>query len=186
MPDYVNQFGPFWFEVFGKLGLYAVYSAWWFLLILGVPDRLDQPVHRAQCAADAARHAQLARERARAVAAQFPSPGRMDGAAARGRAGRSRRAERLAAAGYRVKMVDKDGGVLVAAKKGAANKFGYIFAHTAIIVILLGGLLDSNLPIRFQEWFMGKTPFAGNGLIAAHRRRSTASAWATRPSAATP
>src|SRR4051812_30222131 len=35
MPNYVNQFGPFWFELFGKLGLYSVYSAWWFLLILG-------------------------------------------------------------------------------------------------------------------------------------------------------
>ncbi|HEV7928749.1 MAG TPA: cytochrome c biogenesis protein ResB, partial [Nitrosospira sp.] len=35
MPNYVNQFGPFWFEVFEKLGLYAVYSAWWFLLIMG-------------------------------------------------------------------------------------------------------------------------------------------------------
>src|SRR6476646_3032759 len=35
LPNYVNQFGPFWFDVFGKLGLYSVYSAWWFLLILG-------------------------------------------------------------------------------------------------------------------------------------------------------
>ncbi len=32
--NYVNQFGPFWAEVFGRLGLYAVYSAGWFLLIL--------------------------------------------------------------------------------------------------------------------------------------------------------
>src|SRR5690606_10378020 len=35
MPNYVNQFGPFWFEVFGKLDLYAVYSTWWFMLIMG-------------------------------------------------------------------------------------------------------------------------------------------------------
>jgi cytochrome c biogenesis protein len=56
--------------------------------------------------------------------------------------------------------------VLVAAKKGAANKFGYIFAHSAIVIILLGGLLDSDLPIRFQQWFMGKTPYMGAGLIA--------------------
>src|SRR6478672_11714513 len=34
MPNYVNQFGPFWFEIFDRLGLYAVYSAWWFLLIM--------------------------------------------------------------------------------------------------------------------------------------------------------
>jgi cytochrome c biogenesis protein len=28
------QFGPFWFQVFEKLGLYDVYHAGWFLLIL--------------------------------------------------------------------------------------------------------------------------------------------------------
>src|SRR6185369_15535285 len=33
-PNYVNQFGPFWASAFDKLGLYAVYSAGWFLLIL--------------------------------------------------------------------------------------------------------------------------------------------------------
>ncbi|MFM7027025.1 MAG: cytochrome c biogenesis protein ResB, partial [Limnohabitans sp.] len=34
LPNYVNQFGPFWAEVFNALSLYSVYSAWWFLLIL--------------------------------------------------------------------------------------------------------------------------------------------------------
>jgi cytochrome c biogenesis protein len=87
----------------------------------------------------------------------------------------SQSAQRLGHAGYRVKLVDKPNGVLVAAKKGAANKFGYIFAHSAIVIILLGGMLDSELPIRFQQWFMGKTPYMGSGLIAAmppqHRLR---------------
>ena len=32
--NYVNQFGPFWAEIFNAIGLYAVYTAWWFLLIL--------------------------------------------------------------------------------------------------------------------------------------------------------
>ncbi len=32
--NYVNQFGPFWAEVFNTAGLFTVYSAWWFLLIL--------------------------------------------------------------------------------------------------------------------------------------------------------
>lgn len=31
---YLNQFGPFWFPVFDKLGLYSVYNAPWFLVIL--------------------------------------------------------------------------------------------------------------------------------------------------------
>ncbi|MDX1574394.1 MAG: cytochrome c biogenesis protein ResB, partial [Methylophaga sp.] len=34
--DYVIKFGPFWFEVFEKLGLYDVYSAVWFLAILAL------------------------------------------------------------------------------------------------------------------------------------------------------
>ena len=32
--DYVIKFGPFWFDVFETAGLYDVYSALWFLLIL--------------------------------------------------------------------------------------------------------------------------------------------------------
>ena len=32
--NYINQFGPFWFEVFDKAGLYAVYSSWWFMLLM--------------------------------------------------------------------------------------------------------------------------------------------------------
>src|ERR1700694_5112501 len=33
-PNYVNQFGPFWADIFRGLSLYNVYSAWWFMLIL--------------------------------------------------------------------------------------------------------------------------------------------------------
>src|SRR6056300_778318 len=32
--NYVNQFGPFWSDIFITLSLNTVYSAWWFLLIL--------------------------------------------------------------------------------------------------------------------------------------------------------
>ena len=32
--NYLIQLGPFWFEVYEKLGLYDVYQAFWFLLIL--------------------------------------------------------------------------------------------------------------------------------------------------------
>jgi cytochrome c biogenesis protein len=32
MGNYINQFGPFWAEVFGVMQpVHAVYSAWWFL-----------------------------------------------------------------------------------------------------------------------------------------------------------
>ena len=73
---------------------------------------------------------------------------------------------RLKDAGYQAKVVEKDNATLVAAKRGAANKWGYIFAHGAIVIICVGGLLDSEMPIRVQQWFFGKTPFAGSGVIA--------------------
>ena len=34
LSNYVNQFGPFWAQVFSLASLNTVYSAWWFLLIL--------------------------------------------------------------------------------------------------------------------------------------------------------
>jgi cytochrome c biogenesis protein len=165
-PDYVNQFGPFWFEVFRKLGLYAVYSAWWFLLILAFLI-VSTSLCIARNAPKMFRDMRSWRESVREESlrnfhhkTEWTAPGSAVALA-------SQTAQRLGNAGYRVKLVDKPNGVLVAAKKGAANKFGYIFAHSAIVIILLGGLLDSDLPIRFQQWFMGKTPYMGSGLIAA-------------------
>jgi len=166
MPDYVNQFGPFWFEVFRKVGLYTVYSTWWFLLILAVLI-VSTSLCIARNSPKMMRDMRSWRDHVREESlrnfhhhSEWTAPLDMVPLA-------QQTASRLVDAGYRTKMVDKPGGVLVAAKKGAANKFGYIFAHTAIIVILLGGLLDSNLPIRFQEWFLGKIPYAGSGLISA-------------------
>jgi cytochrome c biogenesis protein len=165
-PDYVNQFGPFWFEVFRKLGLYAVYSAWWFLLILAILIT-STSLCIARNAPKMLRDMRSWRESVREESlrnfhhkTEWTAPGSAVALA-------SQTAQRLGNAGYRVKLVDKPNGVLVAAKKGAANKFGYIFAHSAIVIILLGGLLDSDLPVRFQQWFMGKTPYMGSGLISA-------------------
>jgi cytochrome c biogenesis protein len=165
MPDYINQFGPFWFEVFRKLGLYAVYSAWWFLLILAFLI-VSTSLCIARNAPKFLRDMRSWRENVREESLRnFHHRGEWTTPLA-APALAQQTAQRLGDAGYRVKLVDKPGGVLVAAKKGAGNKFGYIFAHSAIIVILLGGLLDSNLPIRFQEWFLGKAPYEGTGLIS--------------------
>lgn len=165
MPNYVNQFGPFWFEVFDKLGLYAVYSAWWFLLIMGflvVSTTLCIVRNTPKMLRDMRSWRENVRERSlrnfhhkvewhsRAPLAAFTQ----------------QLAQRIAGSGYKLKVVEKDNGRLIAAKRGSANKWGYIFAHSAIVIICLGGLLDSDLPIRFQQWFGGKTPFAGSGVIA--------------------
>jgi cytochrome c biogenesis protein len=167
-PDYINQFGPFWYAIFDKIGLYTVYSAWWFLLILAILI-VSTSLCVTRNAPRMLRDMRSWRESVREESLNnfhhktaWTSPLAAVPLA-------TQTAQRLGNAGYRVKLVDKAGGVLVAAKKGAGNKFGYIFAHTSIIVILLGGLLDSNLPIRFQEWFMGKTPYTSGELQARNR-----------------
>jgi cytochrome c biogenesis protein len=165
MPNYINQFGPFWYEVFRKFGLYTVYTNWWFLLIL-----LVLIVSTSLClirnAPKMMRDMRSWRESVREESLRNFHHKSEWTAPLGARALAEQSALRLGHAGYKVKIVEKEHGTLVAAKKGAGNKFGYIFAHTAIIVILLGGMLDSELPIRLQQWFLGKTPYMGGGLIA--------------------
>jgi cytochrome c biogenesis protein len=165
MPNYVNQFGPFWYEVFRKFGLYTVYTSWWFLLILLVlivSTSLCLIRNAPKMMRDMRSWRDSVREESlRNFHHKSEWTALLDAAALA-----QQSAIRLGHAGYKVKIVEKEHGTLVAAKKGAGNKFGYIFAHTAIIVILLGGMLDSELPIRLQQWFLGKTPYMGGGLIA--------------------
>ncbi len=165
MPNYVNQFGPFWFEVFARFSIYSVYSAWWFLLIMGflvastslcivrnAPKMLNDMKSwrenvREQSLRNFHHHTEWTDGADSVQAAQVA-------------------AARVKGAGYQVKLLQKDGAVLLTAKQGAANKLGYIFAHAAIVIICVGGLLDSNLPIRAQQWLFDKEPFIGNGVIA--------------------
>ena len=55
---------------------------------------------------------------------------------------------------------------MVAAKKGSANKLGYIAAHSAIVLVCVGGLLDGDMIVRAQMLLNGKSTFTGGGLIA--------------------
>jgi cytochrome c biogenesis protein len=165
LPDYVNQFGPFWFDIFKKLGLYSVYSAWWFILILALL-LASTTFCIIRNTPKMLRDMRSWRENVREVSlrnfhhkSEWFAPLSVAALA-------EQTALRLRHAGYATRIVDKGQGTLVTAKKGAANKFGYIFAHSAIIIILVGGMLDSDLPVQFQERFMGKTAFKGAGLIA--------------------
>lgn len=165
MPNYVNQFGPFWFEVFGRFSIYAVYSAWWFLLIMAflvastslcIVRNAPKMLKDMKSWRENVREQSLRNFHHRV---EWTESGDSVQAA-------QRAAVRVKADGYQVKLLQKETGVLLTAKQGAANKLGYIFAHSAIVIICIGGLLDSNLPIRMQQWLFGKEPFVGNGIIA--------------------
>ncbi len=74
--NYVNQFGPFWADVFGRLSLYTVYSAWWFLLILAflvISTSLCIARNAPKIAADLRT---VKGKRARTKPARIPPPGR--------------------------------------------------------------------------------------------------------------
>lgn len=164
MPNYINQFGPFWYEIFRRLGLYTVYSSWWFMaiwLVLIVSTSLCIVRNTPKMLKDMRSWRENVREES---LRNFHHKAEWSAALAPGAAA-DQLAGRLRHLGYAVKVVVKDKGLLVTARRGAATKFGYIFAHTAIIVILLGGMLDSELPIRFQEWFLGKHPYSGSALL---------------------
>ncbi|MES2832304.1 MAG: cytochrome c biogenesis protein ResB [Pseudomonadota bacterium] len=165
LPNYVNQFGPFWFEVFNSFSLYSVYGAWWFLMIMGflvLSTALCITRNAPKMLADMRSWKENVREQSlrnfhhrhewAVVLPRTTVAGEL--------------ATRVAASGYKVKLVQKDQATLIVAKQGAANKWGYIFAHSAIVVICIGGLLDSDLPIRFQKLVYDKEIFSGNGVIA--------------------
>jgi cytochrome c biogenesis protein len=168
--NYINQFGPFWAELFRTARLDAVYSAWWFLLIL-----LFLVVSTSLCIARNTPHilkdlktfkenirAQSLKafgQRAAATLGEAPE------------AAAQRIGQLLAGGGWKVKLQQREGdgdssGWMVAARAGGAHKLGYIAAHGAIVLICLGGLFDGDLVVRAQTWFNGKSVFTGGGMIA--------------------
>lgn len=164
-PNYVNQFGPFWAELFHTLSLQKVYSSWWFLLILGflvVSTSLCIVRNAPKMVADMRSWRDHIRERGLRA---FHHRDEFNAARPRAEAV-ARLSALLRNRGYRVKQVEHEGATLLAAKAGAANKLGYILAHTAIVVICIGALLDGDMMIRAQMWLGGKTPFSGNAVIS--------------------
>jgi cytochrome c biogenesis protein len=71
----------------------------------------------------------------------------------------------LGAHGWKAKADVRPHGTMIAARKGAANKLGYLAAHSAIVLVCLGGLADGDLIVRAQMAFTGKTAYGGSGLI---------------------
>ena len=171
--NYVNQFGPFWAQVFSLLSLNTVYSAWWFLLILAflvISCSLCIARNAPKILGDLNELKENLREQSlkafghRAESALAESPE----IAAR------RIGQTLVQGGWKVKLQQRNrpggssenSGWMVAAKKGAANKLGYIAAHSAIVLVCVGGLLDGDMVVRAQMWWHNKTIYTGGGLIS--------------------
>ena len=151
--NYVNQFGPFWAEVFGAMSLYTVYSAWWFLLILAflvLSTSLCIARNTPKIFADLRTFKENIRVQSlKAFGHRFEvtlneTP----------QAGAERIGQMLAGGGWKVRLQPRETahgtGWMVAARAGAVNKLGYIAAHSAIVLVCVGGLLDGDLVVRAQ------------------------------------
>ncbi|MGI4857182.1 MAG: cytochrome c biogenesis protein ResB [Janthinobacterium lividum] len=181
-PNYVNQFGPFWADIFRSLDMYNVYSAWWFMLILTfliisvslcVTRNGPKMVADARSWKDKVRESSLrsfghrdeyttAMSQDATVKALVSLLSRA-GYRSRTRSGADLQDSSTGAAGNTVSAVrTPDGATLIVAKRGEFSRIGYIFAHLAIVVICIGGLLDSGLVIRAQVWLLGKSPVVGS------------------------
>lgn len=148
--NYVMQFGTFWFQVFEKLGLYDVYQAGWFLLILtflvvsisvciwrnGPNFTREMKSFREQVADQS-----LAAFRHKHEVTTTHAPETL-----------ATQAEAyLVGQGYQVRQVAREDGLLLAAKAGKWNRLGYFLAHAAIVMICIGGLMDGNLVFKVQQ-----------------------------------
>ena len=150
-PDYEIKFGKFWFEFFRSLGMYDVYSAVWFLLILGflllstttcvirnTPGILRELRHFRE-------KAQEKSLRAMHHSTSFVSSQSLETIQASSQ-------QALNNQGFRFRTHQEGTTHVIAAMKGGANKWGYWLTHIGMIVIFIGGLLDSKLPIMLGEW----------------------------------
>lgn len=149
--NYIIQFGQFWFDFFNLIGLYDVYHCSWFLLILlflvtstslciyrNTPSMLRElKAYREQVTVKSLR--------AFAHQAEYSTNQESSQTIAQLK-------HFLTSRSFRFKEVPQsDGATLLAAKAGSYQRLGYIFTHAAIVIICLGGLLDGNLPFKFQE-----------------------------------
>lgn len=149
-PDYILKFGPFWFEVFKSLDLFDVYSSVWFLVILGFlvisttvcifrnTPRVLKDIR------DYKESAQLTALRKMSYHHEWHSSYSQAVCLDRIRAVAN-------ATGYRLIVKSQEKQSIVAAKKGAGSRLGYIFTHLAIVIICIGGLVDGNVPLKVAE-----------------------------------
>jgi cytochrome c biogenesis protein len=162
--NYVDQFGPFWAGVLDAAGLYTIYSSWWFLLALAVlvistslciARNTPKILHELKVYKEHVREQSL-------LAFHHKAQGTL--AEPRDQA-LARLSALLSQGGWKAKAQVREHGVMVAARKGMANKLGYLAAHSAIVLICLGGLFDGDLIVRLQMALLGKSVYSGGGLI---------------------
>ena len=154
---YTIKFGPFWFDVFRSLELFDIYSSWWFVFLLGFL-LLSTSVciyHYAPLMIKEWRQFRL-NVSAKSLRLMHSSASWISETNAEETARFIQ--QKLMNGGYQSQLKNAHGTITIAAKKGAANRLGYIFTHGAIIVICLSALYDGNFNLKLRELAGQLTP----------------------------
>ncbi len=174
--NYVNQFGVFWAEKLQSIGVFSVYNSPWFLLIMAFLV-LSLSLCLLRNTAPMLREMNSFKARmGRAGVLAHPHRGHSVQAATLGNTQQAV-ITHLEQAGYRLSTQPRTrtdsidhtaphSEWMIAAKKGTANRWGYLLAHGGMVIILVGGLLDSDMPLRVLAAVRSAVPVRGNQLVA--------------------
>ncbi|VAW90944.1 Cytochrome c-type biogenesis protein Ccs1/ResB [hydrothermal vent metagenome] len=152
--DYIIKFGPFWHEFFSNIGLYDVYSAVWFLILLGflvlstsvcvyrnTPTMLREMrqfrLHAKAKSLKSMKHAVVWQAETQQVTAEHLI---------------QKTKLYLGQFGFQLRDEVFDNHHTLVAKRGGINRIGYILTHVGIVIICIGGLIDGNLSLKVKEW----------------------------------
>ena len=143
--DYLSKFGPFWHEVYQALGLYDVYASAWFMaglvflvssttvcVIGNAPGILRRLGHRPRSMSETA-----LRRYANCCEYTVPLPTQQVG---------KHLQSALRGLGFRVHCQ----GTYLGATRGTLNRISYLLIHISIVLIGVGGLLDSSIALRLR------------------------------------
>jgi cytochrome c biogenesis protein len=148
--EYLIQFGPFWFDVFRVLNLYDVYSAWWFLAIMGflvLSTGVCVSRHMPAVWREITRYRTHVREQSLRALSQHRH---WDAAEPPERVCEVAQAA-FEGHGFRMRTETRGETMIVAGMKGRATRLGYLFTHFAVVIIAIGALADGNINLKIQE-----------------------------------
>lgn len=149
--DYIIKFGPFWHEVFQTIGLYNIYGAIWFLLLL-VFLVLSTGVCVYRNTPTMLRDMQQFRLNVKEKSLRLMSNSESWSTDKAPEEIEKNLRYFLKLKGFRTRIKKHDDHRVIAGMKGAWNRSGYIFTHAGIIVLCIGSFLDGGFGLTIKEW----------------------------------
>ncbi|MFK5913399.1 MAG: cytochrome c biogenesis protein ResB [Woeseiaceae bacterium] len=149
--DYILKFGPFWHEIFQVMGLYNIYGAMWFLVLL-LFLVLSTSVCVYRNTPRMLRDMKQFRLNAKEKSLRLMSNSNTWTTEKSFEEIEDGLQHFLKLKGFRLRIKQHEDHILIAGMKGAWNRSGYIFTHVGIIVLCIGSFLDGGFGLTIKEW----------------------------------